>query len=103
MNNVFNTTLIGQCDQVMHFEVITVIDKKKFFVSFIYGDNDPRVRLKLWDNLKEHMVGIINMPWVILGDLMLLYMLTRILVGFLIVIRVSKSLEIVFVTLIGRM
>ena len=52
----------------MHFEVKVIQDKRKFFVSFIYGDNEAKDRLKLWENLKDHMVITDNKPWVLLGD-----------------------------------
>ncbi|GKE32650.1 hypothetical protein Tco_1451972, partial [Tanacetum coccineum] len=44
--------LLSSSDQVMHFEVKLLHDKRRFFfISFIYGENKPRDRLKLWDNL----------------------------------------------------
>nr|GEU92204.1 hypothetical protein [Tanacetum cinerariifolium] len=39
-----------------------------FFISFIYGENELRVRLKLWDNLSEHMGLVNSRPWTMLED-----------------------------------
>ena len=52
----------------MHFEVRIIQDNRNFFVSFIYGENDAKDRIKLWDNLSNHRVLVNNKPWVILGD-----------------------------------
>ncbi|GJR07444.1 zinc knuckle CX2CX4HX4C containing protein [Tanacetum coccineum] len=46
-----DAVLLSSSDQVMHFEVKLLHDKRSFFISFIYGENKPRDRLKLWDNL----------------------------------------------------
>lgn len=61
-------TLLSSIGQVMHFEVKIFNDKRKFFVSFIYGDNDAKDRFKLWDSLIDHMAVTSSKPWVILGD-----------------------------------
>ncbi|GJR22245.1 hypothetical protein Tco_0970772 [Tanacetum coccineum] len=65
-----DAVLLSSSDQVMHFEVKLLHDKRSFFVSFIYGENEPRDRLKLWDNLSEHMGLVNSRPWTMLGDLM---------------------------------
>ncbi|GKC63994.1 RNA-directed DNA polymerase, eukaryota, reverse transcriptase zinc-binding domain protein, partial [Tanacetum coccineum] len=54
--------------QVMHFKVKLIQDKRCFLVSFIYGENEPRDRLKLWDNLSDHKDLVNNRPWTLLGD-----------------------------------
>ena len=66
--DVIEATLLSSVGQVMHFEVKVIKDKRKFFISFIYGENDARDRIRLWDNLKEHLVFTDSSPWVILGD-----------------------------------
>ena len=38
------------------------------FVSFIYCDNDPKDRVRLWDFLKSQRDNANNVPWVMLGD-----------------------------------
>ncbi|GJZ96143.1 RNA-directed DNA polymerase, eukaryota, reverse transcriptase zinc-binding domain protein [Tanacetum coccineum] len=55
-------------DQVMHFELKIISDKRKFFVYFIYGKFEPKDRLKLWVNLSDHLLFTDNQPWAILGD-----------------------------------
>lgn len=67
-DNAIDATLLGQDCQVMHFHVKLVQDKRELSVSFIYGDNDPRIRTELWDNLRNHMDDIKNLPWVLLGN-----------------------------------
>ncbi|GKA95477.1 hypothetical protein Tco_0817515 [Tanacetum coccineum] len=67
-----DVVLLSSSDQVMHFEVKLLHDKRSFFVSFIYGENESRDRLKLWDNLSEHMGLVNSRPWTMLGDLMFL-------------------------------
>ena len=66
--SVIEASLISSIGQVMHFEVKVIADKKSFFVSFIYGDNDAKDRIKLWDNLSDHLALVDNKPWVMLGD-----------------------------------
>nr|GEW03231.1 hypothetical protein [Tanacetum cinerariifolium] len=52
----------------MLFEIKIISDKKKFSVSLIYAENEPKYRLKLWDILSEHMSVTDSHPWTILGD-----------------------------------
>ena len=66
--NCVNASLLSSSGQVMHFEVLVINENKKFFVSFIYGDNDAKDRVKLWNKLNEHLAIMENKPWVILGD-----------------------------------
>ncbi|GKC92941.1 putative reverse transcriptase domain-containing protein [Tanacetum coccineum] len=67
-SDVVDVILLSSHGQVMHFEVSLIIDKRKFFVSFIYGENDPKDRLGLWENLNDHMVFTDNKPLLMLGD-----------------------------------
>ncbi|GJU08699.1 RNA-directed DNA polymerase, eukaryota, reverse transcriptase zinc-binding domain protein, partial [Tanacetum coccineum] len=67
-NNVIDANLLASHDQVMHFEVRIINDKRKFFISFIYRENEPKNRLKLWEYLSDHMKVVDNHPWVIMGD-----------------------------------
>lgn len=46
----------------MHFLVRTLSDNKQFYVSMIYGENIPKTRRKLWQNLLDHKIVIGNDP-----------------------------------------
>ncbi|GJQ98465.1 RNA-directed DNA polymerase, eukaryota, reverse transcriptase zinc-binding domain protein [Tanacetum coccineum] len=67
-NNVIDANLLASHDQVMHFEVRIINDKRKFFISFIYRENEPKDRLKLWEYISDHMKVVDNHPWAIMGD-----------------------------------
>ncbi|GJR88120.1 RNA-directed DNA polymerase, eukaryota, reverse transcriptase zinc-binding domain protein [Tanacetum coccineum] len=67
-SNVINATLLSTFDQAMYFEVKLIHEKRKFFISFIYGENDPKDRLKLWDNLGVHLNPVNHDPWAMLSD-----------------------------------
>ncbi|GKD54007.1 RNA-directed DNA polymerase, eukaryota, reverse transcriptase zinc-binding domain protein, partial [Tanacetum coccineum] len=56
-SNVTEATLLSYSDQTMHFEVKLIQDKRRFYISFIYGENEAKDRLKLPD---EHSKGIAN-------------------------------------------
>ena len=63
-----DATFVSSSDQVMHFEVRIIQESRGFFISFIYGENDAKDRIKLWSNLNDQRVLVDNKPWVILGD-----------------------------------
>ncbi|GJR47914.1 RNA-directed DNA polymerase, eukaryota, reverse transcriptase zinc-binding domain protein [Tanacetum coccineum] len=65
---IIDVELIASSDQVMYFEVKLIQDKRSFFISFIYGENKHRDRIKLWKNLNEHMDLVNNRPWSMLGN-----------------------------------
>ena len=67
-SNIIEAELITSLGQVMHFKVKVIEDKRVFYVSFIYGDNEAKDRLRLWSNLNDHLTVIGSKPWVILGD-----------------------------------
>ncbi|GKC32324.1 RNA-directed DNA polymerase, eukaryota, reverse transcriptase zinc-binding domain protein [Tanacetum coccineum] len=67
-SNVIEATLLSSSDQTMHFEVKLIQDKKRFYISFIYGENEGKDRLKLWENLCDHLLVTNGEPWAILGD-----------------------------------
>ena len=46
-SDIIEANLLSSIGQVMHFEVKVISDKRKFFVSFIYGDNEAKDRLGL--------------------------------------------------------
>ncbi|GKB43589.1 abscisic acid 8'-hydroxylase 3-like protein, partial [Tanacetum coccineum] len=60
--------MVNNDDAVMHFKIKLIQDKRSFFISFIYGENDHRDRLNLWSNLSDHMDLVNNRPWSMLGD-----------------------------------
>nr|GEU96335.1 hypothetical protein [Tanacetum cinerariifolium] len=55
-------------DQVMHFLVSTIVCATELYISFIYGENDPKDRLALWEILKVDNAFIGEAPWAMLGD-----------------------------------
>ncbi|GJU24761.1 RNA-directed DNA polymerase, eukaryota, reverse transcriptase zinc-binding domain protein [Tanacetum coccineum] len=51
------------------FIMVSIIScQKEMFISFIYGENDHKDRVALWNNLRAHNEAIEEYPWVILGD-----------------------------------
>ncbi|GJT01522.1 putative RNA-directed DNA polymerase [Tanacetum coccineum] len=66
--DMVDAILLSSHGQVMHFEVSLILDKRKFFISFIYGENDPKDRICLWENLIDHMGVVDGKPWVMMGD-----------------------------------
>ncbi|GKC79545.1 RNA-directed DNA polymerase, eukaryota, reverse transcriptase zinc-binding domain protein [Tanacetum coccineum] len=61
---ILNATLLFQSDQVMYFLVSIISCQKEMFISFIYGENDPKDRVALWNNLRSHNEAIGESPWI---------------------------------------
>nr|GEU96631.1 hypothetical protein [Tanacetum cinerariifolium]GEV08250.1 hypothetical protein [Tanacetum cinerariifolium] len=67
-SDMVDAALLSSYDQVMHFEVSLILDKRKFFISFVYDENEPKDRIGLWENFIDHMGIIDSKPWVMMGD-----------------------------------
>ncbi|GJT75531.1 RNA-directed DNA polymerase, eukaryota, reverse transcriptase zinc-binding domain protein [Tanacetum coccineum] len=50
---LFDTQLLSQSDQGMHFFVKRLCDSKEMYVSFVYGENYAVDRRRLWNDLWE--------------------------------------------------
>ncbi|GJQ91233.1 hypothetical protein Tco_0002372 [Tanacetum coccineum] len=49
---ILNATILSQSDPVMHFLVSIITCQKEMFIYFIYGENDPKGRVALSNNLR---------------------------------------------------
>ncbi|XP_022030858.1 uncharacterized protein LOC110931789 [Helianthus annuus] len=66
--NVVDVMILDQSDQVIHTQIMFKVDKKSFFCSFIYADNNYKNRRILWQNLYGHHSFIWDKPWGLMGD-----------------------------------
>ncbi|XP_071695720.1 uncharacterized protein [Rutidosis leptorrhynchoides] len=60
--------VIHMAKQVTLCLVETVVDKSKFFCSFVYASNTCIERRKLWVELDGHKAFAKSYPWVLMGD-----------------------------------
>ncbi|GKD38380.1 hypothetical protein Tco_1258587 [Tanacetum coccineum] len=52
--NSFTASLLSKSDQVMHFLITSVTNGKSMYISFVYGENYEKNRVRLWKNLEDH-------------------------------------------------
>nr|GEZ33649.1 hypothetical protein [Tanacetum cinerariifolium] len=67
-DDIVDTSIISQSDQVMHTRIWIKAERKELFCSFIYAHNHYTHRRGLWDSLCMHNCFIHNRPWCIIGD-----------------------------------
>lgn len=60
--------MLGQTDQVIHYQVMIIFENKCFFCSFVYAGNTIDKRRELWRDLCLHKRMVSNNPWIVLGD-----------------------------------
>lgn len=53
--------------QVIHCAVMYSGNGAKFYVTFVYGFNDPTIKRPLWQEVRD-IKSSINGPWALMGD-----------------------------------
>ncbi|XP_071700288.1 uncharacterized protein [Rutidosis leptorrhynchoides] len=67
-SDVVNVMVLAMTDQVVHCLIDTIEGNNKFFISFIYANNNYFRRRLLWRDLSMHKGFVGNYPWVMMGD-----------------------------------
>ncbi|XP_022040576.1 uncharacterized protein LOC110943128 [Helianthus annuus] len=66
--NMADVMVLAQTDQVVHTQVMFKRDSKSLFCSFVYAENNYKLRRDLWNNLCAHNSIMKDKPWVVMGD-----------------------------------
>ncbi|KAG5535782.1 hypothetical protein RHGRI_023523 [Rhododendron griersonianum] len=78
---VLQVDLVFSSPQLIVVKVLPE-DRKLFYVSYVYGQNNMMQRRRLWDNMIVLLPTIGDAPWIQLGDFNVVRKMTKRLVGF---------------------
>lgn len=52
-------------EQVIHYEIIEVANKRKLHELFMYGSNNYVDKRNLWEDIIRYKRHTINLPWIV--------------------------------------
>ncbi|KAI3808225.1 hypothetical protein L1987_24173 [Smallanthus sonchifolius] len=67
-NEMVDLMVLAQTEQVMHVQLVSKIDSKTLFCSFVYAKNTYQERRDLWKDLCKHKQMMEDKPWIVMGD-----------------------------------
>ncbi|GJZ72790.1 RNA-directed DNA polymerase, eukaryota, reverse transcriptase zinc-binding domain protein [Tanacetum coccineum] len=67
-SRVVNVNVLSYSWQVMFCLVESLIEKTKFFCSFVYAANHGKERSDLWKELTSQKLFVNGRPWILIGD-----------------------------------